>query len=208
MKKLILGVLCSMSFLWLTAQQTASDSTLTTSDTVVQEIKEPLINFESGIFVEIGADFTPTLNTYRLMSSIGAGLQYKFLYAGFAAEEFEGGVTTTLVFPNDFNLRSKQGKVFIGTRVMNTRFVEIDLRVSYGLGDMVWERDSNNEKFIRSEYSSFQPEIRVLATPFDWLKAYASCGYKRISNLDIAKITNDDFSGFIFGIGLRCGIYH
>ena len=207
MKKLLLIVFCTVSCLLVHAQKTETDSTNLEQDTIVEVQKPPLIDFESGIFLELGISIAPTTASYNHASAFGGGISYKAIYGGFLVEEFQGKLYSTLVFPNRFNLQYKHGKVFFGVRAMNTRFVEIDMRLSYGVGDMVWVRESNNENFIRSEYTVVQPELSILATPVNWAKVYACVGYKYMNNLELAKVMNEDFSGLTFGIGIRCGIY-
>ncbi len=189
------------------AQRTETDSTVVQKDSIEAIQKPPLIDFESGIFLELGISIAPTMESYSHVSTFGGGISYKVIFGGFLVEEFQGGLYSTLVFPNRFHLQYKHGRAFFGVRAMNKRFVEIDMRISYGLGDMVWVRESNNENFIRSEYAIVQPELTILFTPVNWVKAYASLGYKYVSNLDLANVTDEDFSGLTFGIGIRCGIY-
>ena len=101
MKKLLLGVVCFVAFTHLKAQEITQDSTIIPSDTII-EVKKPIITFESGVFGQVGVEITPILNSFRPMTNLELGIQYKALFAGFGVHDFKGTITSYLVFPNQF----------------------------------------------------------------------------------------------------------
>lgn len=197
---------CLLSVLWLAAQDIPVDSTNLEADTIIIPQK-PLLNFKCGIFGEFQVEQTPIFDEWRPMTGFGIGVQYKSLLGGFKVHQFQGTVTSLLIFPNTFSLEYRYGAGYLGFQLLNIKIIELDLRCNYGRGDLVWQKESNDENFLRDEFSIFIPEIMVLYTPIEAIKLYCQVGYKQMSDLELAKLSNKNLSGFTFGIGLRCGIY-
>ncbi|MBE63215.1 MAG: hypothetical protein CMB89_12715 [Flammeovirgaceae bacterium] len=206
MKKLLLGVVCFVAFTHLKAQEITQDSTIIPSDTII-EVKKPIITFESGVFGQVGVEITPILSSFRPMTNLELGIQYKALFAGFGVHDFKGTITSYLVFPNQFTIAYRYGAANLGVRVLQTRFVELQMRCNYGLGDVVWQNDQNGENFIRDEFRMFHPELLAFYSPIPYAKLFIQAGYKKMNGLKLAKLEEQDFSGLTIGIGLRCGIY-
>ncbi|WP_258097934.1 hypothetical protein [Marinoscillum pacificum] len=207
MKKLILWLFLSTAFTLAYGQEVALDSvTIQPHDSLLVE-KDPLIKFESGVFLETGFQMIPIKTNYGPTSQLFIGLQYKNLFGGFGVYNYQGDYQTTVIFPNNFNLAYKYGAARLGLRAYDSKYFEINAQIQYGKGDAVWIRESNDEKFIRSKFDIIEPQVMVLYTPIEQVKLFTTLGYKSMQNLDIVHLSNKDFSGITFGFGIRCGIY-
>lgn len=209
MRRFLIGIFLCATVHALFGQTAGTDSTIVAKDSVVQEEKPKKAppKFEYGVYGESAIRLTPAFGNYRLTSSFGIGGQFEFASVGFNAYKMQSNIYSTLIFPNEFSLHSQHGSIYLGLRVINTRFVNSEIKCNIGKGDVVWRRESNDEDFLRDEFNLLEPEITVTAVPIKYIRMYISAGYRRIRGLEIAKVTNEDISGFTFGLGLKIGFY-
>ncbi|MEQ9303086.1 MAG: hypothetical protein RJQ14_04155 [Marinoscillum sp.] len=208
MSKFLLAVFfCLMAFLCF--GQSTSETHAFKEDSIKKEQpKKAPLHFSYGIYGESFVRITPGFDTYRLSTSMGGGVSFEFITAGFAVHKLQSDIYRTLIFPNQYLFQSQHGAAFAGLRVVNTKVVHGEMRLNLGKGDVVWTRESNNEDFLRDKYDLFEPEVVISIVPIKYLQVMISSGYRKVKNLEISNANNDDLSGFTFGLGIKYGFFN
>ena len=99
------------------------------------------------------------------------------------------------------------GGGYLGMQVLRINQFELDIRLNYGHGDMIWERTDSRADFSRDEFDLIKPEIQISGVPFRYLKLFITSGYRKIYNLSLTGTDSGEFSGFTAGFGLKAGYF-
>lgn len=204
--RILISFLLIASLTELMAQEIQRDSLQTEADTTAHF---NLLGFpeEFGVFAEAMMEATPGPQTYYPAHQLGFGLTYKRLVVGGYIHSLKRSYESIFVFPNLFEVDYKYGGCYLGMHVFRSRPFEVDLRVNYGRGDMVWQQAESGNDFIRDEYSILKPELLVSYVPLKYVKVFITSGFRKMYNLSIPDLNNEEFSGFTLGLGIKAGFY-
>jgi len=160
-----------------------------------------------GIYLELFPQFVPGPSKQYSVHQVSLGVSFKRLLLGFSANEYKGEYQKTVVFPNDYRLNYGYGGTYIGVHAIRKEPFELDFRLNYRWGDMLWERESTNSTFVRDKFQIIEPEIQLVYVPITYIKLFVSGSYKYVQNLNLVSINPKDFEGFSYGFGVRIGFY-
>lgn len=199
---IIILSLCVGPFVF--GQVVEGDSIPAEDTTVVERIRKitPIDVYAEGMLL-----YSPTIGEYNFSAQAGAGIGYKRFSMGVYKTIFLGKITTVLVFPAEFQLLYSYGGAYLGIGFIDRFWLEANLRVHYGHGDMVWEHASSNEDFTRDTFHLIKPELIVALKALNFGRLYASIAYTRLMDLDMPAAHAEDFSGLTFGVGLKLGLF-
>ena len=190
-----------------TARLFAQEGSLDTLNTADTTVNVDQVLYQYGIYLEPLIEVTPGPDGPYACDQIGFGLSYRRVSGGVFLSTFKGHYEKTLVFPNKFELEYMFGGGYLGMQVLRINQFEVDLRLNYGHGDMIWERTDSRADFSRDEFDLIKPEIQISGVPFRYLKLFITSGYRKIYNLSLTGTDSGEFSGFTAGFGLKAGYF-
>lgn len=156
----------------------------------------------------------PTPSGLGWMKTIGVGIRFDKMEAGFTISTFESIYQDRLVFPNIFNLLYRHGGGYFSYRAVETKYMGFSPFVSMQLGDMVWERSNSGDDFIRDKFNLGQIGVKI-DFPFlqkfeyvEYIRPEMMLGYQLINDLNLAGVSEQDFSGFFIGFNVKLGYFN
>lgn len=176
-------------------------------DTVIAPQK-PVKNLATDFFLEARVEGVPGLGKRNFSQHFGIGLNYKRLTLGVYQNLALGSTSRTLIFPNAFDLKYAFGGVYLGLEVVKSGPVTGSVLMNYGHGDMIWERSTTGDDFLRDTFHMIKPEVRIAYQPIRFFRVYALGGYRTFLDLDLNGVEQSDFSGITFALGIQLGYFH
>lgn len=161
-----------------------------------------------GIFGEAYMENVPSPGGRELANRIGVGVEYQRFILGIYQSMYLGEFSQTLIFPNDFDLNYMHGGFFLGRRLYTRNYLDADLRLSYGRGDMLWKRSDSGAGFIRDKITSLRMEAMISFIPIRFIKLFGVLGYNRYRGVSLKSVNEDDFSGLTIGLGIKVGYFN
>ena len=76
------------------------------------------------------------------------------------------------------------------------------------MGDMVWEDLDTQTDFLRDKFTVVRMAVLVELDKIRYVKPYLMAGYQKMNDLSLALVSNEDFSGLFFGLGVRIGYFN
>lgn len=162
----------------------------------------------------LGITPNPPPSELGLIYTVGVGVRYDKMEAGFTISTYGTRYERRLIFPNVFNLLYRHGGAYFSYRIFETDNLGFAPFGSFQVGDMVWERTSSGDDFLRDEFNLFQIGVKIdfpLLQQFEYME-YARpevmLGYQTVNNLELAGVSNLDFSGFFIGFNVKLGYFN
>lgn len=185
-------------------QDVKTDTISSKKDTIAvkKKIKLPPV----GIYAEGMMIYAPTPGNYDLSRQLGIGISYRNVSLGAFYSLFTGEYNSILIFPNQFDLLYTHGGGYLEYIPLDNRYLETGLRVSFSMGDMLWEYTETKEDFVRDEFQVLKPEVVVRLVPWKFVKLIGALGYNAYNNLKLPSATSEDFSGLTLALGIQIGI--
>lgn len=211
---MVLGILTNKVYSQVPDSLTVEESlqdTLISSDTLIYLEEDsswlPTDIGKFGIYLEGTYSEVPGPASIYPLYQLGFGITLNRFFAGAFISEVQKVYEHTLVFPNTFEMTYKYGGAYLGSHVIRRKPFEIDIRMSLGKGDMVWQQKDRNRLLLRDEYYVYQPELQVVYVPITYLKIFLSGSYRIIDQLNIQGVNQGELSGLVYGFGIRLGFY-
>lgn len=196
-------VLCVL-FLVLSLSMSAQEIDTLQSDSIIEV---PPANYV-GVFADIGFHYSPHLLRNNYTATPGLWIKYNRWSVGFTQTLFLGKLETFLIFPNVFELDYGHAGAHLGFEVAQSDWIRLDVTTSYRWGDMIWVEKESQTNFLRDEFKMMTFSAVVSLDRIRFFKPYCTVGYQQMRDLDLARVTNDDFSGLFFGLGIRMGYFN
>lgn len=188
------------------AQELDTASVDTVQLDLVDSIAPP--KHDVGIYFVAGINLVPGPSGLSDVGMIGVGIKYDRLEAGFIMGTFMGTIQRRIVFPNPFSLDYEHGGGFLSYSMLNREWFAISLETVFQRGDMIWERLDTGEDFLRDTFNIYQFGIKLETGYLRYLRPNITMGYQVMSDIQLASVTKQDFSGFYIGIGLKVGYFN
>lgn len=174
----------------------------------IDSLEKPPPAYYGGVYLVGGISFEPSAPENNFFGNIGAGIQYERWMIGFSRVDFLGTSQSLLVFPNVFELKYRYGGPHISFTFSQQEKVNILLQAGYYRGDLLWREVSEQQDFIRDEFSLTKIGLVGELSVFRYAKPRISIGYQQMKDLDLNGVKNDDFSGLYISVGLRLGYFN
>lgn len=126
---------------------------------------------------------------------------------GFFSTWYDGDeLVETIVFPNEFDMSYRYGGLIIGYHTMLEERYQLAIRVRAGRGEVLWERLDSGLNLVSDKMLIIEPQVSFGYVLNKFLAAEVYAGYRKMSDLDIPELKNEDFNGFQFGFGIKAGL--
>lgn len=177
-------------------------------DTVVLDTTKRIPNYFGGVSFDVGIKLAPNPPGINEAHYLGAGIQYNKWSFGFMVYDFKGTIERQLIFPNVFELAYRYGGPQISFEIQETKWANIYTQISYSKGDMTWRNIEDDKDFLRSEFDMWTFSMKLETDRLRFVRPYLNGGYQHLSKLKLNGLSDSDFSGFFFGLGVRLGYFN
>lgn len=165
-------------------------------------------DFQWAVYIEGQLEILDFDAQNAFSSYYGGGIEYKKISLGIFYNELRSEVSKHIIFPNTFKLRSANGGAYVGLRILQKGPLEVQSRLNFARGDVLWESLSTQEAFVRQKFNILKPELILSYNPTIITKFYLLVGYKYVSDFELVGIGAQDLGGVNVGIGIKLGFFH
>lgn len=141
--------------------------------------------------------------------SIEAGIIYRNrLIIGAFASSLQSDIPRKLIFPNDFNLSYSHGGFVIGYRTDRKDMFDFKITNRVGFGEMAWQRVGSEEYLTSDRFVTINPSLGVDVNLGRHFRLGGELGYRKMTDLELAGVSEADFDGITIRIGLSVGLFN
>ncbi|MEP1033591.1 hypothetical protein [Ekhidna sp.] len=168
---------------------------------------EPPVHY-LGLYINGGLSFEASTPRNNFFSILGVGAQYDRWSLDFKRFDFQGTIQSFVVFPNTFELKYRYAGINLAYQLYNQDNLDLFVGISYNKGDMVWRNLEDGQDFLRDEFNLIKMGLRGEFAKFRYVKPHISIGYQKMSNLNISRLEENNFSGLFVAAGIRMGYFN
>lgn len=181
-----------------------ADSTLIIDGDTLPYYYNDFQPYVSGLF-----EISNSPDNYLESLSVEGGFIWKNrLIVGAFATAFQASVTQKVIFPNDYELFYNHGGFLIGYRTDKKGIFDFRLVQKVSFGEMAWKNIETDKFFLSDRFVILNPTVGIDVNLSRYVKLAGSLGYRKILDLSLAQISQQDFDGITFRLGLSLGLFN
>lgn len=171
-----------------------------------EKVKKPMML--KG-YVAAAYENAPVASDRTSSFGVQAGLIFRkhfqigFYGLNFSSNEFR----KSLIFPNTFQMNYKHAGFLLGYRTDLDKNYQFNFESKVGFGEVKWDQVETGYHFLADKFQMTHLQIGADYLLTKHLAVNAFAGYRWMYGLDITGLTNEEFSGWYYGLALKAGLF-
>jgi len=175
------------------------------------------VQYKVQPYVNGALEISNSPDSYLESYTIEGGIIFKNNWMiGAQFTSLSADIQRMVIFPNNFSLSYMHGGFHVGYRTHLRKFFDVMFLQKVSFGEMYWEPLAPEiletlvpqEILLASRFTMIQPTIGIDLNLSRYLKFHGNLGYRFVSGLDLAEAPAEDFSGPVFQLGLKVGLFN